>query len=144
LEPAFRLKEVQEPLPFEDMIRDMGQLVGSAQHVRFWWFPAVDQVICSSADRTYDVSTILIFRDSPLQYLTQAPKPVGSWFWNTFLGYHLVQLLLFIGRYILCLNIWTQYLGFWLASKKSVGIDDSYRIFNVDCKVSSACDIALH
>jgi len=66
VEPAFRLKEAQEPLPFEDMIRDMGQLVGSAQHVRFWWFPAVDQVICSSADRTYDVSTVLIFRDSPL------------------------------------------------------------------------------
>lgn len=117
VEHAFRLKEVQEPLSFDAMIRGMDHLVRSAQHVRFWWFPAVDQVICSSADRTCDV-----------------PKPAGSWFWNTFLGFHFVQLILFLGRYFHFLNIWAQYLNFWLVSKKSVGIDDSYRIFNVDCK----------
>ena len=144
VEHAFRLKEVQEPLSFDAMIRGMDHLVRSAQHVRFWWFPAVDQVICSSADRTYDVSLILISCDSPLQCLTQVPKPAGSWFWNTFLGFHFVQLILFLGRYFHFLNIWAQYLNFWLVSKKSVGIDDSYRIFNVDCKVGSAFDRALH
>ncbi|KAJ3572787.1 hypothetical protein NP233_g2855 [Leucocoprinus birnbaumii] len=118
VEPAFRLKETQEPISFDDMVRDMDHLVDSAQHVRFWWFPAVDQVICSSADRTYE-----------------SPKPAGSsWFWNTFFGFHLVQMLLFFGRYFLFLNVWTQYLSFWLSSAKSVGINDSHRIFNVDCK----------
>lgn len=118
VEPAFRLKEVQEPMSFDDMVRDMDHLLQSAQHVRFWWFPAVDKVICSSADRTYE-----------------APKPSGSsWFWNTFLGFHIIQMFLFLGRYLPFLNIWTQYFSFWLSNKKSVGIDDGHRIFNVDCK----------
>jgi L-gulonolactone oxidase len=60
VEPAFRLKEVQEPMGFDDMVRDIDRLTRSAQHVRFWWFPAVDKVICSTADRTYDVSLIII------------------------------------------------------------------------------------
>lgn len=56
VEPAFRLKEVQEPMMFDDMVRDLDRLAKSAQHVRFWWFPAVDQSVCSTAERTYDVS----------------------------------------------------------------------------------------
>jgi L-gulonolactone oxidase len=61
VEPAFRLKEIQEPIAFDDMIRDLDRLNRSAQHVRFWWFPAVDKVICSTADRTYDVSASWIY-----------------------------------------------------------------------------------
>lgn len=56
VEPAFRLREVQEPIMFEDMVRNIDVLTKSAQHVRFWWFPVTDKAICSSADRTYDVS----------------------------------------------------------------------------------------
>ncbi|KXN92696.1 L-gulonolactone oxidase [Leucoagaricus sp. SymC.cos] len=117
VEPAFRLKEIQEPMIFDDMVGDMDNLTNSAQHVRFWWFPAVDKVICSTADRTYET-----------------PKPAESWFWNSFLNFHIIQLLLFLGRYFPFLNIWTQYLAFWLARKKTVGIDDGHRIFNLDCR----------
>ena len=35
VEPAFRLKEYQESIPFDDFIRDMGRLLGSAEHVKF-------------------------------------------------------------------------------------------------------------
>lgn len=102
---------------FEDVVKDLDRLTRSAQHVRFWWFPLVDQIVCSTADRTYD-----------------APKPAGSWFWHTFLGHHIIQVLLFLGRYLAFLNLWTQYLAFWLVSAKSTGIDEGHRIFNVDCR----------
>lgn len=60
VEPAFRLREVQEPMLFDDMVKDMDRLTKSAQHVRFWWFPAVDRVVCSTADRTYDVGSFML------------------------------------------------------------------------------------
>ena len=56
LEPAFRLKEVQESRPFEDVVRDMDKLVHSAEHVRFWWFPTKDTIRCSYSNRTSEVS----------------------------------------------------------------------------------------
>ncbi|XP_006455867.1 hypothetical protein AGABI2DRAFT_195196 [Agaricus bisporus var. bisporus H97] len=117
VEPAFRLREVQEPMMFDDMVRNLDSLTRSSQHTRFWWFPVVDKVVCSTADRTYD-----------------PPQPAGSWFWNTICGYHLIQILLFLGRYFLFLNSWTQHLAFWLLSEKKVGVDDGHRIFNVDCR----------
>jgi L-gulonolactone oxidase len=55
VEPAFRLKEYQESIPFDDFIRDMGRLLGSAEHVRFWWFPASGTVRCVYANRTTEV-----------------------------------------------------------------------------------------
>lgn len=52
------------------------------------------------------------------------------------MGYHLVQLLLFIGRFFLCVNTWTCRFAAWLTSSKSVGVDVSHAIFNVECRVS--------
>lgn len=56
VEPAFRLKELQESLSFEETIDHFDELVHSAQHVRFWWFPASDTVRCSYSDRTQEVT----------------------------------------------------------------------------------------
>ena len=52
------------------------------------------------------------------------------------MGYHVIQFLLFLGRYFLFLNTYVANFACWLASGDSLGIDDSYRIFNVDCRVS--------
>lgn len=52
VEPAFRLKEVQESLPFEEVMEHLDELVYSAEHTRFWWFPTKDIVRCSYSDRT--------------------------------------------------------------------------------------------
>ncbi|KAF9558516.1 gulonolactone oxidase Lgo1 [Agrocybe pediades] len=117
VEPAFRLKELQQSLPFDDVVQNLDKHVHSAEHVRFWWFPTTDQVICSYANRTLD----------DLQ-------PAGSWWWHTFIGYHIIQLLLFLGRYVSVLNTWTANLAWWLVSKDSVGVNDSHKIFNVDCR----------
>jgi L-gulonolactone oxidase len=117
VEPAFRLREVQETLQFDHVMRNLDKLVSAAEHVRFWWFPAAGSVRISSADRTRE------------------PKnPAGSWFWHCLLGFHLIQFLLFAGRYFPSLNYWIGRLAAWLVLNKTVGVDDSYQIFNVDCR----------
>ena len=55
VEPAFRLKEVGETLPFDDFIGKMGELAQRAEHPRFWWFPAAGTVQCGYANRTTEV-----------------------------------------------------------------------------------------
>ncbi|KAF8637154.1 hypothetical protein AX17_003058 [Amanita inopinata Kibby_2008] len=117
VEPAFRLKEVQESLPFHTVMKKFDDLVLSAEHVRFWWFPTKDIIRCSYSDRTQE-----------------SRHPVSSWWWHTFLGHHIMQLLLFIGRFYLPLNTLAASFACWLINSKTVGIDDSYRIFNVDCR----------
>lgn len=52
------------------------------------------------------------------------------------MGHHVIQFLLFLGRYCLFLNTYIANFACWLVSGDSLGIDDSYKIFNVDCRVS--------
>lgn len=60
VEPAYRLKELQETLPFEEVMENLDKLVYSAEHVRFWWFPTTDTVRCSYSDRTQEVVFVLL------------------------------------------------------------------------------------
>jgi len=117
VEPAFCLKEVQNSLSFEEVMDGLDELVYTAEHTRFWWFPTKDIVRCSYSNRT-----------------SEPKKPASSWWWHSFLGYHVLQLLLFFGRYFLSLNTWIANFACWLVSGKTIGIDDSYKIFNVDCR----------
>lgn len=55
LEPAFRLREVQETVPFEDVVRGLDGIVTRSEHVRLWWYPQSRAVRVSSADRTAKV-----------------------------------------------------------------------------------------
>lgn len=55
VEPAFRLKEIGETLPFDEFIGKMGELAKRAEHPRFWWFPAAGTVRCGYANRTTEV-----------------------------------------------------------------------------------------
>jgi len=117
VEPAFRLKEISETLEFDEAVAGMDALVSASEHVRFWWFPAARTIRASSANRT------------------QEPKaPVGSWLWHSLIGAHLVQLLLFIARYFLFVNIWVGRFAAWLVHEKAVAVDDSHCIFNLDCR----------
>jgi hypothetical protein len=51
------------------------------------------------------------------------------------LAYHAVQAILFAGRYITSLNTYAGRFAAWLASGGSVVVNDSYKVFNVDCRV---------
>lgn len=117
VEPAFRLKEVQQTIQFHECVRSLDSLVTASQHVRFWWFPAADTMRVSSADRT-----------------TEPIKPAGSWLWHSLIGFHVVQFLLFVARFILPLNIFIGRFASWLVSTKVIAIDDSFRIFNMECR----------
>ncbi|KAF9491105.1 gulonolactone oxidase Lgo1 [Pleurotus eryngii] len=117
VEPAFMLKEYQESLSFNEAMENLDTIVHSGEHVRFWWFYSPDTVRVSVSNRT----------DEPR-------KPAFSWLWHSLMGYHLVQLLLFIGRFFLCVNTWTCRFAAWLTSSKSVGVDVSHAIFNVECR----------
>ncbi|KAF6750786.1 D-arabinono-1,4-lactone oxidase-domain-containing protein [Ephemerocybe angulata] len=117
VEPAFRLKEYQETLPIEEFVGSMHKLLRSAQHPRFWWFPAAGTVRCCYANRT-----------------TEALSPGGNWFYDRLVGYHAIQLLLFGGRFVRSLNIWAGRLAAWLATGKTTIVNQSHRIFNVDCR----------
>lgn len=82
VEPAYRLKEVQNTITFDTLIDTFDVLIESAEHVRFWWFPQSDLVRASYADRTNEVS--IIFRCCFSQSLTgfvfrmRSPQEAGS------------------------------------------------------------------
>ncbi|KAI8972568.1 L-gulonolactone/D-arabinono-1,4-lactone oxidase [Trametes punicea] len=117
VEPAFRLKEVQENYSFDSVVRNLDSIARAAEHVRLWWFPQADVVRVSSSDRT-----------------SEPRNPVGTWLWHSLVGYHLLQFLLFLARYVPILNIWTGRFMAWLVRNRTVTVDDSHRVFNIDCK----------
>jgi L-gulonolactone oxidase len=62
VEPAFRLKDVQESLPFDYLMEGLDSLSASAEHIRYTWYPVTDTVRCSFADRTQEVSPLTSVR----------------------------------------------------------------------------------
>ena len=57
--PAFHMKEVQESVPFDDVVLNLDTIANSAEHVRLWWFPQAGVVRVSSANRTDEVRVSL-------------------------------------------------------------------------------------
>lgn len=55
LEPAFRLREIQETVRFDDVVDNLEVMVARSEHVRLWWYPQSRAVRVSSADRTVKV-----------------------------------------------------------------------------------------
>lgn len=63
VEPAFVLREVQETLPFDEVLENLDVMVSASQHVRLWWYPQSRSVRVSSADRVTEVR-----RELPLPF----------------------------------------------------------------------------
>ncbi|KAJ6543646.1 D-arabinono-1,4-lactone oxidase-domain-containing protein [Mycena sp. CBHHK59/15] len=117
VERAFRLKDEQCSRLFEEVVENLDALVRSAEHVRFWWIAASHTVKCSVVNRTQE-----------------AKRPPIPWFWSSFLAFHVVQLLLFVGRYFQYVNPLTGRFVAWLSSWEVTLVDDSHTIFNVECR----------
>ncbi|KAI0289644.1 L-gulonolactone/D-arabinono-1,4-lactone oxidase [Russula brevipes] len=115
--PAFRLQEVQETHKFNDVIDRLDAVVHSAEFVRVWWWPQADDVRVSAMDKTQ-----------------QHKRPQASWLWHSLIGYHVIQFLLFLGIFVPRLNVWIGLFSSWLVRDKTVSIDDSLNLFNIDCK----------
>jgi L-gulonolactone oxidase len=74
VEPAFRLKEIQETVGFDYGIENLDVLVSAAEHVRLWWFPADASIRASYADRTYEVRALNFWPTSDLMSLSRSPR----------------------------------------------------------------------
>ncbi|THU93852.1 gulonolactone oxidase Lgo1 [Dendrothele bispora CBS 962.96] len=117
VEPAFRLREETYSRPFEDIVSKIDAVARSAEHARLYWFPAADSVRVSLLNRTHEEKT-----------------SNGSWVWDSMIGHHVLQMMLFIGRYFGIFNLWATHLAAWLVSADSIGVDDGYTKFNLDCR----------
>lgn len=114
---AFRLHEVQETFKIDDVINRLNTIAHSAEFVRLWWWPQVGDVRVSVMDKT------------------QEPRrPLQSWLWHSLMGHHVIQFLLFLGLFIPRFNIWTGWFSSWLVRDKTISVDDSLNLFNLDCK----------
>ncbi|KZT37176.1 gulonolactone oxidase Lgo1 [Sistotremastrum suecicum HHB10207 ss-3] len=117
VEPAFCLREVQQIKTVPEVIENLDALAHASEHVRFWWFPSTNKMVVSSFDRTYE-----------------SPNPISESLFHGFVSFHLVQLLLFLGRYVSSITPWAGRAALWFGRNRSLNIDVSHRIFNADCK----------
>jgi sugar-1,4-lactone oxidase-like protein len=116
--PAFRLREVQETHKSNDVIDKLDAVAASAEFVRLWWWPQADDIRVSAMNETQDHK-----------------RPHKSWFWHSLVGHHVIECLLFFGIFIPALNIWIGRSSSWLVRDKTLSIDDSLNVFNIDCKI---------
>ncbi|KIJ47169.1 hypothetical protein M422DRAFT_226339 [Sphaerobolus stellatus SS14] len=117
VEPAFNLRETRRMLDFNAGLEQFDSLASSGEHVRIWWFPRQRAWRVMGSSRT-----------------SEKPNVESSWFWNELIGFHLVQVLLFTGRYWSYLTALGSSLACWLMSRSDEVVDTSHKIFNLDCR----------
>ncbi|KAI0033034.1 L-gulonolactone/D-arabinono-1,4-lactone oxidase [Vararia minispora EC-137] len=113
----FRLREVQETQPFDEVVNNLDSIFRSSEFVRLWWWPQDRKIRVSAMDKSIEPK-----------------RPLHSWLWHSFVGYHVVQLLLFIGLLLPSFNISVGRFTSWLVRNRTVAVDDSLNVFNIDCK----------
>ncbi|XP_074392529.1 L-gulonolactone oxidase-like isoform X2 [Zonotrichia albicollis] len=77
--PEFRLREIAFPSTLTQVLDELEEHLRNSRYFRFLWFPHTDNVR-------------VIYQD-PTQ---QAPRSSSSWFWDYAVGFHLLQLLLWL------------------------------------------------
>ncbi|KZV72286.1 L-gulonolactone/D-arabinono-1,4-lactone oxidase [Peniophora sp. CONT] len=113
----FRLREVQDTRPFDAVVDKFDGIMRSSEFVRLWWFPQDRAIRVSAMDKS-----------------SEPKQPLQSWLWNSLVGYHVLQFLLFIGIFIPSFNLSVGRFTSWLIRKPTVTVDDSLDVFNIDCK----------
>ncbi|KIY48528.1 L-gulonolactone/D-arabinono-1,4-lactone oxidase [Fistulina hepatica ATCC 64428] len=113
---VFRLKDVQETVPFSDVIDHLDEYVQSCDFPRFWWYPDAD-----------------VFRKSLVNRTTEPIQTSSSWFWSSLVGRYFLEFALYLGRFFPSLLPHIGRFAAWLAGPKSTTVDLSKNIFNFDC-----------
>jgi len=118
VEKAFKLHAIQAPSKLQDVLKDLDKLVKENQHFRFWWFPHTQNVITWAANRTEKRSVPIL----------------ENWFQDRFLGYHLLEFLLYLSTFVPSSvpSLNTAYFQL-LFSKLNEKVDQSFKVFNFDC-----------
>ncbi|KAF9192766.1 hypothetical protein BGZ51_004934 [Haplosporangium sp. Z 767] len=117
-ERAFRLENKQEPAKLDDVLKDLDNIIHSAEHVRLWWYPHTDNVVVWRANRTTKEIT----------------RPISSWRTSRWFTFHFYQGLLNVCRFFPSLIPTLSRFMFWATQSKPIErVDDSVKVFNFDC-----------
>ncbi|KAJ1964501.1 D-arabinono-1,4-lactone oxidase [Dispira parvispora] len=117
-EKAFRLESQQRPVAYEDMVNHFDELVESAEHVKFLWFPYHDRVtICqlnrTSAPKELPVAPPLVIQN---QQRVEYEMNLYKCRFNPNLLPEVEQ------------QYWDRHMA-----QPIRAVDDSFRLFNFDC-----------
>lgn len=81
---AFSLREHSSPMRFDDALDSLPALLKQNHHVKFWWFPHVDELMCYRYERTQEVP--------------QQRNAIGKWLEDVFVAQGVFPLLLRLGN----------------------------------------------
>ncbi|OMJ18659.1 L-gulonolactone oxidase [Smittium culicis] len=117
-EPSFNLHATQVPEKLDTILTNLPEILNSAEHVRFWWFPHTDDAVLWKANRT----------KKQIQPLKE------SLFTDKLYGFHYYQLQLFFARFFpnRIPSITKEHYKARF-NKNIEWVDESYKVFNFDC-----------
>ncbi|KAJ2376067.1 D-arabinono-1,4-lactone oxidase [Coemansia sp. RSA 2611] len=117
-EPAFWLHAVQEPARLGPVLDNLFEVIGSAEHVRVWWFPHSDNAVVWRANRTQRRQ-----RTNPESFVR-----------DRLYGFHVYQLQLLKAR------VWPDNIPALSREhfarrfdRRLEWVDQGFRVFNFDC-----------
>ncbi|XP_069461742.1 L-gulonolactone oxidase-like [Ambystoma mexicanum] len=115
---AFKLREVQFASTLNEVLDNLDTHLTTSEYFRFLWFPHTENVCVIYQDPT----------DKP-------PASSPSWFWDSLMGYYLLELLLWISTFLPSIVPLINRFYFWLLFTTRIErVDLSYKIFNYDCR----------
>ncbi|PVU92000.1 hypothetical protein BB559_003902 [Furculomyces boomerangus] len=117
-EPTFKLKAVQVPMDLDEILNDLPNVLNSAEHVRFWWFPYTNDTVLWKASRT-----------------KEPKKPLKeSFLTDKLYGFHYYQFQLLLSRLRpSTIPAITREHYKSRFNKRLEWVDDSHTVFNFDC-----------
>jgi len=142
-EPLFYLTAVQKPMKFDQVVNQLPELIPSEDHWRFWYFPHTNDCITWGASRV-NPPELIHHPKSTVSSLTNAvarrvnplhmARDLNVYMRDRVVGYHLLELLLFVSKFVPKLVPFINRLYYHLLfSMKKVSTDVSYKVFNFDC-----------
>ncbi|XP_035667342.1 L-gulonolactone oxidase-like [Branchiostoma floridae] len=116
-EPAFNLHQVQFSCSLDKILSNLDKHLDENEHFKFMWYPYTDGVVAFLSNRT--------------------KKPVQtnpSWFWDYFVGYYVLEFLLWMSTFcpalLPCINKFYYKLYYAVPSEQ---VDRSDKVFNFEC-----------
>ncbi|XP_064557180.1 L-gulonolactone oxidase-like, partial [Zonotrichia leucophrys gambelii] len=114
----FRLREIAFPSTLTQVLDELDEHLRNSRYFRFLWFPHTDNVRVIYQDPT-----------------EQAPRSSSSWFWDYAVGFHLLQLLLWISSFFPALVPWINRAFFRLLfSSRQESVGRSHRVLTYECR----------
>ncbi|XP_014666895.1 PREDICTED: L-gulonolactone oxidase-like isoform X2 [Priapulus caudatus] len=116
-EKAFKLCKTSFTTTMDDVLENLEVHVRSSEHFRFMWIPYTGHVIATHANRTDKKIAVH-----------------SSWFWETLVGYHMLEFMLWISTYFTSMVPYIarfMYNILWRHGGEMV--DTSYKVFNFNC-----------